>query len=84
MINKITIDVDTDKTPALKIGHPIEFTPTTPDEAKTVIVNDISCVFEAFKILIKLADQSGYGKKEGFIKTAIDDLNNMLIVKEEK
>jgi hypothetical protein len=80
MINKINIEVDTDKTPALTIGHPIEFTPTTPDEAKTVIINDISCIFEAFKTLVHLADQSGYGTKEAFIKTAVDDLNQMLIV----
>lgn len=78
MKNKIQIDVDTDRKPILLIGHPEEFNPTTPEEAKEVISNDISCVFEAFCSLIHLADQSSYGKKADFIKTAIEQLNKML------
>lgn len=77
MKNKIQIDVDTERTPNVLIGHPKEFNPTTPEEAKAVITNDISCVFEAFRMLIDVADQSGYGKKEEFIKTAITELNKM-------
>jgi len=79
MKNKIQIDVDTDRTPNVLIGHPVEFNPTTPEEAKEVIVNDISCIFEAFCMLVHLADQSGYGKKADFIKTATDQLNGMLV-----
>lgn len=78
MKNKIQIDVDTERTPSLTIGHPVEFNPTNPEEAKELIVNDISCVFEAFRQLITLADQSGYGKKADYIKTATDELKKML------
>jgi len=78
MKNKIQIDVDTERKPNLIIGHPEEFNPTTPEEAKEVIINDISCIFEAFCELIHLADQSGYGKKSDYVKTAIEHLNKML------
>lgn len=78
MKNKIQIDVDTDRNPNVMIGHPPEFDPTTPEEAKKIILDDISCVFEALCSLIHLADQTGYAKKDELIKTATDELKNML------
>ena len=80
MKNTIQIDVDTDRTPNVMIGHPPEFKPTTPEEAKSMIIRDISCVFEALCTLIHMADQSGYAVKADLIKTSIDHLNGMLIV----
>lgn len=77
MINKIIINVDTDKKPSLTIGHVDNLNPTTPEEAKKLIETDISCVFEALCTLIHLADQSGYGNKADYIKTATTELNKM-------
>jgi hypothetical protein len=78
MKNIIIIDVDTEREQQLQIGKPSDIkAPTSPEEAKSIIINDISCVFETFKHMIIIADQSGYGKKEDFIKSAIADLNSL-------
>ena len=79
MKNKLYVDIDSERNPSVMIGHPPEYNPTTPDEAKKVIYDDITSVFAALCSLILVADQSGYGKKEDFIRTAVDQLNNMLI-----
>jgi len=86
MKNVIIIDVDTEREQQLQIGKPSSDiqAPTSPEEAKAIIVNDIACVFETFKTMVLIADQSGYGKKEEYIKTAIADLNDLLTKNAEK
>lgn len=85
MKNVIIIDVDTEREQQLQIGKPSDIqAPTSSDEAKAIIVNDIGCVFETFKTMVLIADQSGYGKKEDYIKTAIKDLNELLVKNNEK
>ena len=82
MKNVIIIDVDTEREQQLQIGKPSDIqAPTSPEEAKAIIVNDIACVFETFKTMVLIADKSGYGKKEDYIKTAITDLNELLAKK---
>ena len=80
MKNIIIIDVDTEREgQQLKIGKPSDIlAPTSPEEAKGIILSDIACVFEAFKTMVLIADKSGYGKKEDFIKTAIKELSDVL------
>jgi hypothetical protein len=51
--------------------------PTDNDEAKTMIINDISCVCEALCELIHIADQNGYASKDNLIETSIKLLNDM-------
>lgn len=84
MKNKIQIDVDTDRTPNVMIGHPPEFNPTTPEEASKMILIDISCVFEALCSLIHLADQNAFASKRDLVNTAIEHLNGLLVDEPKK
>lgn len=85
MKNIIIIDVDSEREQQLQIGKPSDIQPpTTPEEAKAIILNDISCVYETFKTMVNIADQSGYAKKEELIKTAVKNLTEMLTGKEEE
>ena len=85
MKNIIIIDIDTEREQQLQIGKPSDIQPpNSQEEAKEIITTDISCVYEAFKMMVRIADQSGYGKKEEFVKTAIADLNEFLKENNEK
>lgn len=80
MKNIISIDVDTDRTPIVMIGKPTSIPPpTTEEEAKLMILNDISVACEGLCTLIHIADQSKYGDKVDLIKTSIKYLNDMLV-----
>jgi hypothetical protein len=84
MKNTIIIDVDTEREQQLQIRKPSDIqAPASAEEAKDVIVNDISCVFETFKMMVKIADKSGYASKNELIQTAIKDLETLLTPVEE-
>lgn len=80
MKNIIIIDVDTERELPIKIGKsPESQQPTTPEEAKSVVLTDLSCILETHKILISIASQSGYANKEELVAESIKKLNELLI-----
>jgi len=82
MKNIITIDVDTDRDAVVMISKPSTIpVPTTEEEAKKMILDDISIACEGLCTLIHIADQSKYGEKADLVKTSIKHLNDMLIDK---
>jgi len=85
MRNSIYIDIDTErKEKPFIIGKPPEYQPSNPEEAKTSIINDISCVCEALCRLIVTADNSGYATRQELIKASIVHLNTVLPADPEK
>jgi hypothetical protein len=84
MKNVIIIDVDTDRVQSLQIGKPSDSKqPTNPEEAKEIILTDLACVSETLNLMINIASDSGYGKKEDLVRKAIENLNNLIIKNDE-
>jgi hypothetical protein len=78
MKNLIIIDIDTEREQVVKINKPIDFImPTTPDEAKKMITDDISCTLEALCTLIHVCEQNNYGNKKDLVNTCIKYLNDL-------
>jgi len=78
MKNLIIIDIDTEREQVVKINKPTDFvTPTTPDEAKKMIIDDISCTLEALCTLIYVCEQNNYGNKKDLVNTCIKYLNDL-------
>ncbi len=76
MKNSILIDIDTEREKKIIIGKPdVLEKPETPEEAKTMIIKDITDVCETLCELIHIADQSGYAKKSDLINASIEALN---------
>jgi len=79
MKNSIYIDIDTEREEPIMIGKPNEIAPpTTPEETKIMIINDISCLCEALSLMIRMSDKNGYGSKEDLVKASVMHLNNLL------
>lgn len=79
MKNTIYIDVDTERENPITFSKPSGIEqPTDFDGAKSLILNDITCLCEGLCVLVSLADQNQYGKKEDLIKAISDRLSDML------
>lgn len=79
MKNSIYLEIDSDSTPSLSFSKPETFEePKTPEEARSMIINDISLVCEALCTLISIADHNGYAGKEDLVKTSNKYLLNLL------
>jgi hypothetical protein len=79
MKNLIIIDIDTEREQIVQINKSADFVlPTTPDEAKKMIINDISCTLEALCTLIKISDANHYANKKELISTCFKYLNDVL------
>lgn len=84
MKNAIFIDIDTDREATCMFSKPSSITPpSTPEEAKVMIITDISSVCQALCALISLADQNGYGKKADLVDVSIKHLRDMIEAKTE-
>lgn len=78
MKNTIFISIDTERDQPILIGKPPEITPpSTPEEAKEMIIIDINCVVEALCRLIDIANQNNYGDMVELVDNAIMSLHNM-------
>lgn len=78
MKNTLIIDIDTERDTPVKIGKPDNFKqPETKEEAKKVILDDITCVCETLCMLIKLADDNNHHDKNELIKASIFHLNKL-------
>jgi hypothetical protein len=81
----IYIDVDTEREKPISISHPDSITlPTTPEESRVMITNDIACVFDVLLELIHIADQSGYGTKKEFATACTKYLNDFMSAEPKK
>ena len=79
MKTTITIDIDTERENPLIITKPDTIpAPTTPEEAKAMLLTDIGCVCETLCMLIHLTDQSGYATKKDLVDISVNVLNDML------
>lgn len=80
----LCIDVDTERQYPINFSKPAGFAePTTPEEAKDMIMNDIASVCEGLCVLISVADQNQYATKEALVAAAIQRLNTVLTAKIE-
>jgi hypothetical protein len=52
--------------------------PETHDEAKKMIIDDISCICEALCHLIKMADLNGYADKKSLVSASTMYLNEII------
>lgn len=78
MKNILIIDVDTAREKVMMFKKPSDLPlPQNQEEAKTMILQDVSCAFEAFCSLISVVDQNGYGKKDDMLDTAIQHLTTL-------
>ena len=79
MKNILIIDVDTTRDKVMMFKKPSDIPlPQTQEEAKKMILEDVSCAFEAFCSLVSVVDQNGYGKKNDMIQTAIQHLTTLI------
>lgn len=82
MKNIIIIDVDTDRKDQILFGKTPEFPdPTNREEAKEMIITDISHVSGALCTLIDIADYNQYASKELLINSVKEQLDQLLIQK---
>ena len=80
MKNILIIDVDTEREQPVMLGKPKDSPqPTNEEEAKTMILNDITCVCEALLGLISMSSANGYSNKERLVNVTISRLNDLLL-----
>lgn len=78
MTNSITIDLNTERDPMILFSRPVEFKqPTNRVEMSKMIIEDIAFLSEALTVMIKRADENGYGSKDGLISGVIKTLNSL-------
>lgn len=78
MKNNIFISIDTEREQPIIIGKPPEVPPpSTPEEAKEMILVDITCVTEALCRLIDIAHQNKYGELVELVDNAIVTIHSM-------
>lgn len=79
MKNILIIDVDTTREKIMMFKKPNDIPlPQNTEEAKKMILEDVSCAFEAFCSLVNVVDQNGYGNKNDMVQTAIQHLNTLI------
>jgi hypothetical protein len=80
MTNSIFIDVDTEREKPIIFGKPPDITPpSTQEEAKEMILNDIICVAQSLKTLIIMAHENEYGNKKDLVIASVNTINEALI-----
>ena len=75
MKNLIVIDYDSERPEPIIIAKPNSKEPTTPEESKAVIMDDINCVVQTLVRLINIADSSKFAEKNKAIDATIFCLN---------
>jgi hypothetical protein len=80
MTNSIFIDVDTERDKPIIFGKPPDITPpSTKEEAKEMILNDIICVAQSLKTLIIMAHENEYANKKDLVIACVNTINEALI-----
>lgn len=79
MKNFIFIDIDTERDRPIIFGKPPEYPkPETQEEAKTMILNDISCLAESIRSLILMASENGYADKQELMVATVNTLYELI------
>ena len=85
MKNIIIITLDTDSEEPLKIGRPLDIPqPTTPEETRIVVNNDIVLLNEALMYMIKMGSQNGYCDRLEVTNKCLTDLYKLTVADVEK
>lgn len=85
MKNNIFISIDTERDQPIIIGKPPEVPPpSSSEEAKEMILVDITCVTEALCRLIDIAHQNDYGELTELVDAAIVTIHSMKTEKPEE
>jgi len=75
MKNKVTIDIDTERTDQIQFIKSTEYTePTTIEEGKTMIDLDIITLTQGLCELIHFSSLNSFGDKSEYQKYVIDEL----------
>jgi hypothetical protein len=84
MKNIVIFDKDSERDEKLIITKP-EGTeqPTSEEEAKAMIIEDISTATEGLMTLVKIANDSGYMDEEKSAQMIVDYFKNAFLTKEE-
>lgn len=65
----LNIDIDSDRTPQIKLGKPVEMmTSDDPEKAKELVLNDIVAIVETLCVLAETAIEKGYIPKDSMIR----------------
>lgn len=68
MKNLIIIDIDSDRESQIEIRKPSDIQPpTTLEETKEVVLNDLACITETLLMMINIASHNGMVKKEAMV-----------------
>lgn len=67
------VDVDSEREKQVIFNKPSDFImPSSPDEAKEVIIEDLKTLAHGLGCLIKIAEDSGYGSAETLLNESIE------------
>jgi hypothetical protein len=78
MKNLVIIDIDTERQEKILIKKPSSIEKPSDDlSAKEMVVNDMSCVFEAFCTLMNLISDNKFGDKNQIIDIAVKHLETL-------
>ena len=84
MKNSVIFDKDTDREDVIIISKPDGVDhPTTEEEAKSMIIEDISTATEGLMTLVKIANDSGYMDEDKSANMIIDYFTNAFLTKEK-
>lgn len=79
MKNIIIIDIDTARTPVIKINKPdLLSPPTTPEEVKELILKDFECIAEGMLTLMHTSIVNGYETKEVLLEILQDKITTYI------
>ena len=85
MKNIVVFDKDTERDETLIITKPDGTTqPTSEEEAKAMIIEDISTATEGLMTLVKIANDSGYMDEDKSALMIVDYFTNAFLTKEEE
>lgn len=78
MKTSLFIQVDTDKEFPITLSKPSDFSaPENDDEAKDMIMNDITSLTETLCLMINVSSEKKYGDKNQLIDAVITRLNDL-------
>lgn len=78
MKTSLYIQVDTDLENAISLSKPSDITPPeTEDEAKEMIMNDITALTETLCLMVNVATEKKYSEKNQLINAIIQRLEDL-------
>lgn len=85
MKNVIMVDVDSERENQVIFNKPNDFVfPTNPDEARSVVIDDLKTLAHGLGCLIRIAQDSGYGTANEMLNETIELLKDYYPLKTEE